>query len=393
MADRTKLLCAALLTPLRRLESAEVTIEDGRIAHVGGRDRATDVGCRLVDAGCALVTPGLIDIHVHGGGGHDFMDGTPDAFWGAARLHARFGTTTLLPTSLTCREEQLMPMIDAYLRALPENDGADMPGLHLEGPYLSPGQAGAQDPDALALPDRAQIGRILAAAAGRVARWTLAPELPGAMAAIGQMRAAGVVPSIGHSDATDAIVAQAVENGCTHITHLYSATSTIVRRNSYRFPGVLESAYLFPEMTAELIADGRHLPGSLLSLAYRALGAARASLVTDALRGAGLPDGPSRMGPPGAERPCIVENGVALLPDRSAFAGSVATADRLIRTIVAEGGASPQDAIKMMTTAPTAAMALGDRGRLAPGLRADLAFWSADWRVTRTMVAGRFVDG
>ena len=118
-----------------------------------------------------------------------------------------------------------------------------------------------------------------------------------------------------------------------------------------------------------------------------------ASKAGELLRGAGLPDGPSRMGPPGAERPCIVENGVALLPDRSAFAGSVATADRLIRTIVAEGGASPQDAIKMMTTAPTAAMALGDRGRLAPGLRADLAFWSADWRVTRTMVAGRFVDG
>ena len=390
---KRKLIGGTVLTPIRALAGAEIAVENGKIVSVGPRDAATDAGAEIVDVGGLWVAPGFIDLHVHGGGGYDFMDATVEAFHGAARMHALHGTTTLLPTSLASGDEALLDMIHAYQDAVRAPwVGAAMPGLHLEGPYFSLAQAGAQAPDAITPPDPERTARILKAAQGSILRWSSAPELPGSMEFAREMRERGILLSIGHSDARESVVAEAIENGYTHLTHFYSGMSTIVREKSYRFPGIVESGYLYPELTVEIIADGCHLPASLLRLVYQSMGTRRVALVTDALRGAGMPEGESIIGSLKEGRRCIVEDGVAKLPDRSAFAGSVATTDRLVRNMVQLAGAPLQDAVKMMSLTPARILGFQDRGMLAVGYRADIVCLDAGLHAVKTFVGGEVVE-
>ena len=390
---KRKLIGGTVLTPIRALAGAEIAVENGKIVSVGPRDAATDAGAEIVDVGGLWVAPGFIDLHVHGGGGYDFMDATVEAFHGAARMHALHGTTTLLPTSLASGDEALLDMIHAYQDAVHAPwVGAAMPGLHLEGPYFSLAQAGAQAPDAITPPDPERTARILKAAQGSILRWSSAPELPGSMEFAREMRERGILLSIGHSDARESVVAEAIENGYTHLTHFYSGMSTIVREKSYRFPGIVESGYLYPELTVEIIADGCHLPASLLRLVYQSMGTRRVALVTDALRGAGMPEGESIIGSLKEGRRCIVEDGVAKLPDRSAFAGSVATTDRLVRNMVQLAGAPLQDAVKMMSLTPARILGFQDRGMLAVGYRADIVCLDAGLHAVKTFVGGEVVE-
>ena len=390
---KRKLIGGTVLTPIRALAGAEIAVENGKIVSVGPRDAATDAGAEIFDAGGLWVVPGFIDMHVHGGGGYDFMDATVEAFHGAARMHALHGTTTLLPTSLASGDEALLDMSHAYQDAVHAPwVGAAMPGLHLEGPYFSLAQAGAQAPDAITPPDPERTARILKAAQGSILRWSSAPELPGSMEFAREMRERGILLSIGHSDARESVVAEAIENGYTHLTHFYSGMSTIVREKSYRFPGIVESGYLYPELTVEIIADGCHLPASLLRLVYQSMGTRRVALVTDALRGAGMPEGESIIGSLKEGRRCIVEDGVAKLPDRSAFAGSVATTDRLVRNMVQLAGAPLQDAVKMMSLTPARILGFQDRGMLAVGYRADIVCLDAGLHAVKTFVGGEVVE-
>ena len=390
---KRKLIGGTVLTPIRALAGAEIAVENGKIVSVGPRDAATDVGAEIVDVGGLWVAPGFIDLHVHGGGGYDFMDATVEAFHGAARMHALHGTTALLPTSLASGDEALLDMIHAYQDAVRVSwVGAAMPGLHLEGPYFSLAQAGAQAPDAITPPNPKRTARILKAAQGSILRWSSAPELPRSMEFAREMRKRGILLSIGHSDARESVVAEAIENGYTHLTHFYSGMSTIVREKSYRFPGIVESGYLYPELTVEIIADGCHLPASLLRLVYQSMGTRRVALVTDALRGAGMPEGESIIGSLKEGRRCIVEDGVAKLPDRSAFAGSVATTDRLVRNMVQLAGAPLQDAMKMMSLTPARIMGFQDRGMLAAGYRADITCLDAGLHAVKTFVGGEAVE-
>ena len=390
---KRKLIGGTVLTPIRALTGAEIAVENGKIVSVGPRDAATDAGAEIFDVGGLWVVPGFIDMHVHGGGGYDFMDATVEAFHGAARMHALHGTTTLLPTSLASGDEALLDMIHAYQDAVRAPwVGAAMPGLHLEGPYFSLAQAGAQAPDAITPPDPERTARILKAAHGSILRWSSAPELPGSMEFAREMRKRGILLSIGHSDARESVVAEAIENGYTHLTHFYSGMSTIVREKSYRFPGIVESGYLYPELTVEIIADGCHLPASLLRLVYQSMGTRRVALVTDALRGAGMPEGESIIGSLKEGRRCIVEDGVAKLPDRSAFAGSVATTDRLVRNMVQLAGAPLQDAVKMMSLTPARILGFQDRGMLAVGYRADIVCLDAGLHAVKTFVGGEVVE-
>ena len=390
---KRKLIGGTVLTPIRALAGAEIAVENGKIVSVGPRDAATDAGAEIFDVGGLWVVPGFIDMHVHGGGGYDFMDATVEAFHGAARMHALHGTTTLLPTSLASGDEALLDMIHAYQDAVHAPwVGAAMPGLHLEGPYFSLAQAGAQAPDAITPPDPERTARILKAAQGSILRWSSAPELPGSMEFAREMRKRGILLSIGHSDARESVVAEAIENGYTHLTHFYSGMSTIVREKSYRFPGIVESGYLYPELTVEIIADGCHLPASLLRLVYQSMGTRRVALVTDALRGAGMPEGESIIGSLKEGRRCIVEDGVAKLPDRSAFAGSVATTDRLVRNMVQLAGAPLQDAVKMMSLTPARILGFQDRGMLAAGYRADIVCLDAGLHAVKTFVGGEVVE-
>lgn len=345
-----------------------------------------------IDAAGRYVAPGLIDIHVHGGGGADFLDGTPEAFLTAAAMHARHGSTTIIPTATSGDWADTLAMHAAWRQALPRNDaGADMPGLHLEGPYFAMSQRGAQDPRHLRQPDPAEYIPLLDECGGDILRWSAAPELPGALALGRALRQRGILAAVGHSDASCAQVEAAWEAGYTHATHLYSGMSSVHRVNAYRHAGVVEAAYLIDGMTVEIIADGKHLPRELLQLVYKFKGPDRTALITDAMRGAGMPDGPSVLGHWKAGLPVIIEDGVAKLPDRQSFAGSVATAELLVRNMARLAGVPLTDAVKMATATPARIMGLHDRGALAPGLRADIVLFDEDIRIARTIVGGRSV--
>lgn len=367
-----------------------VWFRDGRILAVTGEEHPHDASAdRVIDAKGAYLSPGWIDIHTHGAGGADFLDGTPDAYRTAARTHAAHGTTTLLPTTTSVDAARIVTSAAALDAVRDDPDLPDMPGLHLEGPYLAVSQKGAQEDRFIHPFDEAETDAILAAS-DRILRWTAAPELPGADAFAARLRARGILPCIGHTDADFAETERAYRMGFTHVTHLYSCMSTVHRVNAYRVAGVLEAAYYLDGMTAELIADGCHLPPELLRFAVKFKGRERLALVTDSMRAAGGPEGPSILGARENGLPVIVEEGVAKLLDRSAFAGSVATADRLVRT-AAGAGIPLADAVYMMTAAPARIVGLSDRGTLAPGARADFTLFDDDVRVTATVVLGRVI--
>ncbi len=384
----TKIINGRLIRSGRVQDGLNVILEDGRIAEVTARDLPSDT---VIDARGQYVSPGFIDIHTHGGGDADFMDGTPEAFLTAAELHARFGTTTLVPTATSGTAEEMSGMEAAFEQALSKNErGADMPGLHLEGPYFSMAQRGAQDPKYVRNPDPAEYLPILARSR-HILRWSAAPELPGALEFGRELKRRGILAAIGHTDADYDQVVAAAQAGYSHVTHLYSCMSTVHRKNAFRYAGVVEAAYLLDELTVEVIADGVHLPASLLQFVYRFKGPDKIALVTDSMRGAGMPDGLSVLGSRKNGQQVLIEDGVAKLMDRSAFAGSVATTDRLVRNMIRLGGASLPDAVKMATETPARIMGFADRGRLQAGLRADLVFFDDEIRVSRTMVAGRTV--
>lgn len=354
-------------------------------------------GDRVVDMGGDIVAPGFIDMHVHGGGGADFMDGTAEAFRTACRLHAAHGTTTLFPTTLAASEEDM----DAFFAALEETEaaresagseaGARIGGVHVEGPWFAPEQAGAQDPRYLGLPSAGGCEKLLAKS-DRIAIVTMAPELEGALESAPMLAAQGVMPAMGHSAATLDQVKDAIDRGFRHMVHFYSAMSSVRRAKGYRIPGMVEAGYLFDQVTVEAIADGCHLPLSLLRLIYKIKGRNRMILVTDAMRGAGMPEGRSVLGSLKNGQEVLVEDGVAMLPDRSGFAGSVCTMDRAVRTAV-KAGIPLEDALTMASATPSKVLGTeGRRGSIMVGMDADLVRLDKDLQVSMTVAAGRILN-
>ncbi len=362
-----------LVTPYGIEEGRALICREGRIEAVVASEFAVpSADDEVIDAEGCYVSAGFIDIHVHGGGGHDFMDGTVEAYLGAAEAHAAHGTTALVPTTLTSTNEELLATFETYRKAKALNTkGAKFIGLHLEGPYFSPKQCGAQDPAYLKHPRLEEYEMILDASQD-IVRWSVAPELEGALEMGSVLRERGVLPSIAHTDAIYEETKEAFEAGYTHVTHLYSAMSTVSRRNAFRYAGVLEAAYLIDGMTVEIIADGVHLPKPLLQFVYKFKGPKRTALCTDAMRGAGMPDGESILGSLKNGQRVIIEDGVAKMPDRTAFAGSVATTDRLVRTMVELAEVPLVDAVRMMTLTPAEIIGIADRkGSLEEGKDAD----------------------
>ncbi|TYP53239.1 N-acetylglucosamine-6-phosphate deacetylase [Thermosediminibacter litoriperuensis] len=393
-----------ILTPFRQITGGGLLIENGVISEVleakGDVQRAesnllaSQEDSKIIDASGNYIAPGFIDIHTHGAGGHDFMDGTVEAILEAARSHMRHGTTSLVPTTLTSSLEDLFRTLDNFKKAKEDYDGPELLGLHLEGPYFSMEQRGAQDPRFIKDPDRKEYTKILDYSRD-IIRWTVAPELKGALEMGRELKSRGVLPSIGHSNAIYEEVQRAFENGFTHVTHLYSGMSMVRRINAYRYAGVVESVFLIDEMTVEIIADGKHLPQSLLQLIYKIKGPERICLVTDSMRAAGMPDGEYILGSLKSGQQVIVEEGVAKLPDRSAFAGSVATADRLVKTMVEIASVPLIDAVKMMTSTPARIIGVADRkGVLAPGKDADIVIFDESINVKTVITKGvvRFIN-
>lgn len=384
----TKIANARIVMGDAVLEGQSLYYQDGRITAVTADALPFDA---CIDAQGRYLAPGFIDIHSHGGGDADFMDGTPEAFCCAARMHAMHGTTTIVPTATSGSREEMLVMAEVFERACAENTtGADMPGLHLEGPYFAMSQRGAQDPRHVRAPQKDEYLQILDAT-DHILRWSAAPELDGALEFGEELKKRGIIAAIGHTDADYDEVAAAVKAGFSHVTHLYSCTSTVHRKNAYRYAGVLESAYLMDDLTVEIIADGIHLPSPLLQFVYRFKGPDKTALVTDSMRGAGMPDGPSILGSRDTGMEVIIEDGVAKLLDRTAFAGSVATTDRLVRNMIHMAGATLTDAVKMATATPARIMGFDDRGVLTPGKRADLVLFDDTITISHTIVGGKTV--
>ena len=386
--NRMQIQNARIITSDSIIERGSLLIENGSITAVS--QTALDASnCLTIDVRNHYAAPGFIDLHTHGGGGHDFMDGTLEAYLGAAEVHARHGTTALLPTTLTSTLSELYHTFEVFKQAKKANlKGAQLLGLHLEGPYFSPAQAGAQDPKYIKNPDPKEYTAILDAS-DDILRWSAAPELPGALEFGRRLRRRGILPSIAHSDATCDEVRKALAAGFTHITHLYSGMSSIKRIHGYRVAGVLESAYLLDDLTVEIIADGAHLPPDLLQLVYKIKGPDRTALATDSMRAAGMPEGPSILGSLKNGQEVIVEDGVAKLLDRTAFAGSVATADRLVRTMTTQARVPLIDAVRMMTATPARILGLTKKGHLAPGMDADIILFDDDLRIHWTLIQGK----
>ncbi len=380
-----------IITPYRIIPNGTVIVTGGTISAVGqGNIEAEDA--LEIDAKGQYIAPGFIDIHVHGGGGHDFMDGNETAFLNIAETHAKYGTTAMLPTTLTSTHEQLLQTLEIYERANEKNiNGAQFLGMHLEGPYFAMNQRGAQDPRYIRHPDPAEYNDLLSRSSS-IKRWSAAPELKGAIEFGRCLKSKGILTALAHTDAVYEEVIVAFENGYTLATHLYSGMSGVTRKNAYRYAGAVESAFIIDEMDVEIIADGIHLPPPLLKLVYKIKGADKTALITDAMRAAGMPEGESVLGNIDNGLKVIVEDGVAKLPDRSSFAGSVATADRLVRNMVFKADVPLPDAVKMMTATPARIMKVSDKkGTLAAGKDADIVLFNSNIEIEMTIIKGRIV--
>ncbi|MGN6343237.1 MAG: N-acetylglucosamine-6-phosphate deacetylase [Ginsengibacter sp.] len=386
-----KIINGRIITSDRILEHGTIVISGKKILSIDKED--TEVaGAKVIDAKGNYVSPGFIDIHVHGGGGHDFMDGSESGFLKIAETHAQYGTTSMFPTTLTSSKEELFQTLAIYENANKKNiNGAQFLGMHLEGPYISMNQRGAQDGRYIRNPDPSEYKEILSATSS-IKRWSSAPELQGSIELGKYLVSKNILPAIAHTDAIYEEVVEAFQNGYSLITHLYSAMTGVTRRNAFRYAGVIESAYLIDGMDVEIIADGVHLPAPLLKLVYKIKGADRIALITDAMRAAGMPEGESVLGSVHNGLTVIVEDGVAKLPDRSSFAGSVATTIRLLKTMVTIAGVPLTDAVKMLTLTPARIMnVLETKGQLSSGKDADIVIFDEEFIVEKTMVQGRIV--
>lgn len=386
-----KIFNGKIITPHRLIEGGSLMISNGKIVEVS--EGNIDAGDAMqIDASGRYISPGFIDIHVHGGGGHDFMDNTLEAFLAVAKTHARYGTTSMTPTTLSCGTSDLLQTLDLYKVAHALNtDGAQFLGMHIEGPYFSMKQKGAQDERYIRDPDPEEYMKIISEH-DIITRWSAAPELTGAVEFGRYLRSKGILPAIAHTDAIYEEVLEAYENGYTHATHLYSCMSGVSRRNAFRYAGVIESAYLIDGMSVEIIADGIHLPPPLLKLVYKIKGAEKTALITDAMRAAGMPPGESILGSLKDGTRVIVEDDVAKLPDRTAFAGSVATADTLVRNMIRLADVAVIDAIKMISLTPAMIMNVDKKkGSLTAGKDADVVLFNDDIRIDTTIINGKIV--
>lgn len=388
MKGKFKITNAHIITENTIITNGTLLIEDEKILAVEN-NLVESSDYIEIDAKGDYVAPGFIDIHVHGGGGFDFMDESEDAFLKIAALHAKFGTTSLLATTLTSDKAGILRTLDVYNRIHDKSEaGAKFLGIHLEGPYFSMNQRGAQDPQYIRDPDPKEYMEILERSP-YIKRWSIAPEKKGAIELGKLLCKKGIIPSMAHTDAVYDEAKLAFENGFSLLTHFYSAMSGVVRKNAMRYAGVIEAGYLHDELDVEIIADGVHLPEALLKLIYKIKGADRIALITDAMRGAAMADGIYKLGNLSNGMDVRVEGNVAKLINGSAFAGSTATSNRLIKTMINIAEVPLLDAVKMITSTPARMMKINDRtGSIKKGMDADLVIFNNQIEINRTISKG-----
>ena len=375
---------ARLIFPDGIRDALDVVVEHGKIAAIPERSSAHQKH-EVIDLNGNYLAPGFIDVHVHGALDRDTMEASAEAFRAVCDFHASGGTTSLLLTTATAPVDAIIKVLEAVRDCRPVISA--IAGVHVEGPFISKAKAGAQCTEFIQDPSPAAVRQLLEHA-DVLRRVTIAPELPEALEAIEAFRAGGISVSCGHSDAWDEDARAAFDRGMRSVTHTFNCMSSARLRGIYRVAGLLEFALSESDISCELIADGHHVSPTLMKMLYRAKGPRGICLVTDATAGAGLPDGsPFAL----FGKDCIVENGVCILADRSALAGSAARMIDLIRMMLHEVSVPLNEAIAMATENPARAIGLETKGRLIVGADADLVVLSPRLDVVQTFGSGELL--
>ena len=390
MTARCQFINGTVVLKDRLLPGGQVTVVGERIESVGGR--AEDAG-EVIDLAGGYLVPGFVDLHVHGGAGHDFMDGTEEAFGAVCRAHARHGTTSLFPTTTVARHEQHLAFLDVCRRLMGQDTGgARVLGAHFYGPYFAAAARGCHPGEAVRPPEPEEYEQYLSFRC--INRATVAPELPGAEGFVRACRQRGIGCNVGHSYATFEQMEAALAWGVSHVDHLFCAMSDRARlRQEQTYPmrgGVMEATLFFDELTTEVIADGKHLTAALLKLAFKAKGPDRLALVTDCNRALDMPDGPYLFGPKDGGEPILRQDGVGVMPDGKALASGVVGLDECVRVFHHLAGVPLVETIRMATLTPARIARFDDvLGSIAVGKRADLVVLDRELHVREVYVGGR----
>ena len=367
----------------KSIVSGYVYLDGATIKEVSDKELPFD---KEVDLTGYYVSPGFIDLHTHGGAGNDFINGKEDVIKGC-NFHLTHGTTSICPTISAAPFAKMRHAVEGIAEAMKDPElKSNVLGAHMEGPYLSTAQCGAQCTDHITPPVKEDYESLIASHGHAIARWSYAPENDPEGTFCRYLHEHGINPTAGHTNAIYDDMLVAMENGLNAVTHLYSCTSTITRKQGFRQLGVLETAMLHDDLYAEIIADGCHLPPELLRLIIKIKGVDRLAMVTDSLAVAGTGAKEGFM----VDTAFIIEDGVCKLADRSAFAGSIATTDVLVRTVMQKAGIPLADTVHMMTTVPAQIMNL-NKGVLAAGKDADIVAFDDDINIKSVFVMGNQV--
>jgi N-acetylglucosamine-6-phosphate deacetylase len=386
---------ARLITDSGVVPDGMVVVREDRIDYAGARREVPD-GAEVVDAGGLYLSPGFVDIHVHGGAGSDFMDAAAADIETVFHYHAAHGTTSLCPTTATAPLDEILAALEALERYRngPQRFGRAL-GAHIEGPYLAMTKRGCHLPQFVRNPEEREWKRILER--GPIASMTLAPELPGARALVEELHLRGANANAGHSEALYQEVEEAADWGVRHVTHLYCAMTDAMNNRwrgtpNPRSGGIVEAVYLDDRLSSELITDGKHLSPEMLKLAFRNKGYEKLAIVTDAMRGAGMPDGEYAFGPRHGMR-ATVKNGEARVPDGTALASSIFPMNEMVRVFRDLAGCQLWQAVRMASLTPAQIVHSDDQiGSLAPGKLADFLIIDERIRVHATYIGGRLVE-
>ena len=352
----------------------QLLIKDGKIAAIGDNISAD---APVLDLEGDYLFPGFVDVHIHGGGGADFMDGTVEAFEVAVKAHLTRGTTTLVPTAMTATQQELLEFLETFREFREKSPyGSHTPGVHLEGPYFSGADSkskGAQNGSILRPIDMEEVELLLSAAKGSILRWDAAPELSHSAEFAARLKQEGILCAAAHTDDTGFEAQAGFENGFSHVTHFYNACTAYKKRDQLVTAGIVEAAYLDDSVTVELICDGKHIPKHCLLLALKIKGADQVLGITDATRLSCTDAQKGKLGSLKNGTEVMVDDGVAKLPDMTSFAGSICTMDRALKVLCVDYGVDPVTASKMLSTNPAAHIGMADTiGSIAIGKNADL---------------------